>query len=744
MVPSPWQGVEVLAPPKTVTVTETEHRPPTSLTDAMTHDDDDDDVVRLGRGPVQETPSRQTLVASAPRPDGPPSPPSTQSPPDEPAIDKQVEDVSSGEAAAGIVTHTLPSLSPPKPLQPLTELVSYEQEEMDRMPDQIASTMVHPASRPTRRDGDGRHQKRLKISNVILEKRRSRRSTSSRASRRRASKSRADRDYMLPLCVAQAYTPPRAPTLNSLVMTAHKAISTQDQALDRREQQVTRILKRVWQLQHANTWSLRQIPRAVEPHRPPTHWDALMDHVRDMRTDFRQDKAWRTTAARNLARWCADWVQRAPSDRRALQVRVRLPSRVTVAEEDGHRPDPAICLDVDEPPPTLKEEDRSWPPTPSRRPSPEASVRHPHYTAASATLFTLDSDQVSFAVQKTLFGDPLLNKLPLHRAVDGPSSEPVSDASWKLPIVPISKFVTAKVALPPLARSSPKRKRDAGDVGDGTTKRATGRSFRSPEPVERPLNYANGDPNVVLLFDPEYQLMRDRIHAGHAFRPPAEHPMPPQSFFESRHPSQWTAAEEDQLRDLVEEYAYNWSLISSMLSSKSMFSSGAERRTPWECFERWVGLEGLPPEMQRTPYFRLYQARLEAAQRKTMPQPSPSDASNATMIAATTPTVAVAPARSRPTEPMRIERRKRTRHLSLIDAMKKLAKQRETSLQKQQHGLCFPPPPIRRPGRVSPAVGDVPAMLIACNRLSCQHGRDAKGQCRPRASSTSRPNASGV
>ena len=698
MVPSSWQDVEVLAPPKTVTVTEAEYRPPASLAHAMTHDDDDDNVVRLGRGRVEETPSRQTpLVSATPRPDGPPSPPSTQSPPDETAIDKQVDDASSTEVLAGTVTDALHTVSPPKTLQPLTELASCEQEDTDPMPDPIASTVAHPASRSTRRDGDGRRRKRLKISNVILEKRRSRTSTPSRASHRRESKPRADLDYMLPLCVTQAYTPPRAPTLNSLVMTAHKAVSTQDQALDRREQQVARILKRVWQLQHANTWSLRQTPRAVEPSRPPTHWDALMDHVQDMRTDFRQDRAWRTTAARNLARWCADWVQRAPSDRRALQIRVRPPGRATIAEEDGHRSGPVMCLDVDEPLPTLKEEDRSWPPTPSRRPSAEAPMRHPGHTAASATLFTLDSDQVSFAVQKSLFGDPLLNKLPLHRAVDGVPLESVSDASWRLPIVPISKFMTAKIALPPLARS-PKRKRDAGDVGDGPVKCATGRSFHSPEPVESPLTSANGDPNVVLLFDPEYQLMRGRIHAGHAFRPPAEDPMPLQSFFESRHPSQWTAAEEDQLRDLVEEYAYNWSLISSMLSSKSMFSSGAERRTPWECFERWVGLEGLPPEMQRTPYFRAYQARKEAAQRKTMPQPSPSDGSNATMITATTPTVVVAPARNRPTEPMRIERRKRTRHLSLIDAMKKLAKQRETSLQKQQHGLCSLPPSVARGG----------------------------------------------
>src|SRR5690606_32826920 len=98
----------------------------------------------------------------------------------------------------------------------------------------------------------------------------------------------------------------------------------------------------------------------------------------------------------------------------------------------------------------------------------------------------------------------------------------------------------------------------------------------------------------------------------HQFRPPTDHVMPNQSFYESRHPSMWTLAEDDELRGLVREYSYNWPLISTILTSKSMYSSGAERRTPWECFERWINLEGLPADMQKTQYFKTYNNRLEA------------------------------------------------------------------------------------------------------------------------------------
>lgn len=152
--------------------------------------------------------------------------------------------------------------------------------------------------------------------------------------------------------------------------------------------------------------------------------------------------------------------------------------------------------------------------------------------------------------------------------------------------------------------------------------------------------------------------------------------MPLQSFFETRVPSQWTWDEDNELKCLVRDYTYNWSLISSMLTSKSMFSSGPERRTPWECFERWVQLEGLPTDMQKTHYFRAYTSRIEAANRAVMQaaaaaQPQPM--ANGQMQQ---------PPRRRTTASVRVDRRKNQKHLTLVDAMRKLAKRRETTQQK--------------------------------------------------------------
>lgn len=157
--------------------------------------------------------------------------------------------------------------------------------------------------------------------------------------------------------------------------------------------------------------------------------------------------------------------------------------------------------------------------------------------------------------------------------------------------------------------------------------------------------------------------------------------MPMQGFFESRTASQWTYAEDDELRRLVKEYEFNWSLIASGLSSPSLFSSGAERRTPWECFERWVGLEGLPGEMGRHQYFKAWQARRSAAKQlhgeQLLAQQQQATAGNN----------AQPPIRRRATESIRVERRRSSKHLALVHAMQKVAKKRETTIQKQQHGM---------------------------------------------------------
>ena len=170
----------------------------------------------------------------------------------------------------------------------------------------------------------------------------------------------------------------------------------------------------------------------------------------------------------------------------------------------------------------------------------------------------------------------------------------------------MSKFCDSKVLAkmpPPPNKRSRYEYQDEDDVLDEPEqKRPKARdedSGLSPEQIG------------VALFNPEFKSIKERLHANTAFRPPSEFAMPSTHFYEFRSASQWTGEDDSNLRQLAKEYSFNWSLIADKLSLPSKLHGAAERRTPWECFERWVELETLPNEMKKTVYFRTWGQRME-------------------------------------------------------------------------------------------------------------------------------------
>lgn len=476
-----------------------------------------------------------------------------------------------------------------------------------------------------------------------------------------------DEDYFRPLFATQASIPPISHQLNTLVASAHKTLSTSNHCTNFREHQDCRILERIFQLQSANRWSLRQLERSVEPARPTTHWDVLLSQMKWLRTDFREERKWKIVAAKGLADSCAEWLRSSTEGRKSLQVKVRSFSAIADSRQIS-APTPDLIPSGEDDSSVSTDAD-----------TPNLGLSH---GSAPAAIFSLPPEMFYFGVDKTPVTDKLLFELPLYQ----PSLElqeaalRVSkinpDAAWKTPLIPLSKFAQGKIQS---HEEGPPHKRSRYSYQDIDRSHENDGGEVYP-PFEPSLEIIEPEYEDVALFNPENKHIRDRIHAGHAFRPPSEYVMPSQSFFESRQSSQWTQGEDDELRRLVREYAYNWSLISCCLSSPSLFASGAERRTPWECFERWIGLEGLPAEMSKTLYFRAYHSRLQAAQRTHEAQQQVLQQTQGN----STPHL---PVRRKTTQPYLVDRRKNDKHLRLVDAMRKLAKKRETALHKQQHGM---------------------------------------------------------
>ncbi|KAI9042496.1 MYB and HSA domain protein [Aspergillus affinis] len=516
-----------------------------------------------------------------------------------------------------------------------------------------------------------------------------------------------EQDYLYILFQNRAYTPPRGSTLNTLLASAHKTLTTENHLLEYHEQMDSRTLRRIYALQNANRWPLRQLKRSVEPPRQGSHWDVLLDHMKWMRTDFREERKWKIAAAKSCADWCAEFVNSDQEHRSLLRVNARISApKLKEATESN------IMSPPDE---TGDEVLGISHPTPDLVPSMEDDSlsegyndepRHDlHDIVAPAAIFSLGSDEFNFSLDMTPAAQKLLDELPIYAPVNLapdtnlPEFKEPPDSSWKTELLPLSKYVPGKIAF---NEEGPPRKRSRYDY-----------SQYQSDPEHRVLELPPEQTNVAL-FRPENKHIRDRIHPGHGFRPPAEYSMPSVGFFESRNSSQWTYAEDDELRRLVKEYAYNWSLISSCLTHSSQFTSGAERRTPWECFERWVGLEGLPADLSKTQYFRAYHQRLETAQRTVLAQQQAAQQQQQQQQQqqGNANPQAPLPVRRRTTQPVRVDRRRSSKHLAMLDAMRKLAKKRETMLQKQQHASQLaslrkvneanqPKPPLSTPAEFS-------------------------------------------
>ncbi|QID83676.1 chromatin modification- protein VID21 [Saccharomyces pastorianus] len=76
---------------------------------------------------------------------------------------------------------------------------------------------------------------------------------------------------------------------------------------------------------------------------------------------------------------------------------------------------------------------------------------------------------------------------------------------------------------------------------------------------------------------------------NHYLRPPA---VPSLRYLQNRTPTIWLSEDDQELVKNINTYGYNWELISAHMTHHLTCSylSNIERRTPWQCFERFVQL----------------------------------------------------------------------------------------------------------------------------------------------------------
>lgn len=490
-------------------------------------------------------------------------------------------------------------------------------------------------------------------------------------------------------------------SLGDLLARSSKCVSTADHMLAIQDRKDAKILMRVQELQDMGLWSLQQIQRSPEPPRPKTHQDYMLAEMKWLRADFREERKLKIMQCKMMADICVEWHQAPPEHRWKLQVdKVKwgwvpfvYPDADELADnemdENENQPTPELMASGGTPDEGsddefVKEEGQD---EDTIMDLGDGAQIYDHINdLPPAAIFSLRADETIFCMPATKAAEETMAQLPLYAppAPPAPSAIEYADEPWlQTPLIPVTKYASGKMKFVDEDRPLRKRSRyeyeanteayaddsdEEGEVVNGDGYDSYGRPGNRDK-TNRPLPLQPEQQNCAL-FRPEFKPTLQRVRAR-SFQPPAN--LPPVQFFDHRNPSLWTAEEDDNLRILVKEYSHNWSLISEIMKHPGNFESGASRRSQWECFERWMQIDHLPQEFMKSQHCKGVQQRVEIA----------AKASERHINAAASGVQPVSQLKRRGTLPMKVERGRTTRTFSQLDAMRKLAKKRETNMNKQ-------------------------------------------------------------
>ncbi|KAI0780736.1 hypothetical protein BD413DRAFT_499713 [Trametes elegans] len=116
------------------------------------------------------------------------------------------------------------------------------------------------------------------------------------------------RDDWQPMSLTKWAAVLRANPVHRKMSRATKCLSTRDWSVGIAELRLIRTFERIEALKDAGKWSFRQIKkqRGVGG-LTKTHWDYLLDEMKWMRTDFREERKWKLALAYTLAHEALEW-----------------------------------------------------------------------------------------------------------------------------------------------------------------------------------------------------------------------------------------------------------------------------------------------------------------------------------------------------------------------------------------------------------------------------------------------------
>ncbi|KAF7724690.1 chromatin modification- protein VID21 [Apophysomyces ossiformis] len=123
-----------------------------------------------------------------------------------------------------------------------------------------------------------------------------------------------------------------AQPLYKSLQTARKILTTHDWMLARDELKSIKTIQSIENLKKGNMWSLRQLKRQKSVPRTKTHWDSLLDEMKWMRTDYKEERKWKIACAFMLSRAVLEWHK--AEDKSSLCVKALIPSPVEYKDSE--------------------------------------------------------------------------------------------------------------------------------------------------------------------------------------------------------------------------------------------------------------------------------------------------------------------------------------------------------------------------------------------------------------------------
>ncbi|KAJ3231426.1 chromatin modification- protein VID21 [Chytriomyces hyalinus] len=417
--------------------------------------------------------------------------------------------------------------------------------------------------------------------------------------------------------------------LHKLLSGAHKAVLTKHWQLAREESKQMKVLTRIDELKANNLWSLRQLKPARPIPRPSqgaSNWDKLLDEMKWMSEDFRQERKWKVVMASRIVRWVMDW--HSAEDKSVLCIKPRpinflkleQPSESIETIESVHAASDvdefSMALDIETLPKVENDESSTSHPADTQETQPEPEVFmdlvqpsiDPHLSAAEVKVteavpavsqvealepippteskLELIPAQLDFSSCVYTLEQPNAFASNRPRGVSDSSSSATVSARIYAP--PLEAFPTpASIAAedmetyPPLCSLFHERivAKDHSRWDEYGRLRGYG-AFSADEDIES----VDSDLKVEFNFpeSPLFGKTEQKLETASSIPPPSS-PQPPDSILSK---SIWVAEEDVVLLRMVEqETGYNWVYIAETLSS---FRLGmGEVRNEWECYARY-------------------------------------------------------------------------------------------------------------------------------------------------------------